>query len=192
MFPTWRRTARWRRRAATVGWRLPASRSWLPPGTAARTREPDHRDRRTTRPPIRRATTDVPARGHRRDRRGLGVGAILDELDELLDRPDLRAEHEHVPDVSPRRNGSTPPRCSARRWRRGPAPGTTRSPSGIHPSPIGSGRTSHSANVIVPTTKTSARIGVADGSPRPSSALATGVSRMPPTDGRSRRPRARP
>ena len=52
--------------------------------------------RNTTRPPIKRATTDVPARNSVANDAVPLVGALLGEAHELLDRPDLRAEHEQV------------------------------------------------------------------------------------------------
>ena len=48
----------------------------------------------TIRPPMRRATTDVAASDGDGELCGARVGAILDELDELLDPTDLRAEGE--------------------------------------------------------------------------------------------------
>ena len=99
-----------------------------------------------------------PGEGDRRQRRGVGVGAILDELDELLDRPDLGAEDEHVA----RPSRATKKRLRTASSKRTPVAaatgsvGLTRSPSGSQPSALGSGRTSHSAIGTMPTTQTSA------------------------------------
>ena len=164
-------------------------------------RQPDERDapgrrpsptvnpaigsRATTRPPTSRATTDMPARSDRRQRRRALVGAVLDELDELLDAADLGAEHQDVGDrdgdEEAGAHGLVERRAGRRRTRR--RRGCTRSPSGSQPSAAGSGRTSHRANGTMPSTQTTPRIGVDVARPCSSiSHLATGVSRMPPAD----------
>ena len=121
---------------------------------------------------------------HRERRRAL-VGAFLGEAHELLDRPDLRAEHQQVPERD-RHEEAGPHGIGVRGAVRQPGEATPcneRSPSGSQPALAGSGRTSHSANGTVPSTKTSPSHGVPASSPRSSSShLAAGVSRMPPTD----------
>ena len=112
---------------------------------------------------------DDRRRGEHRDGElgGAGVGAVLDELDELLDPTDLRTEGEDVSDrdrdEESGSNGAA--RTSAPDGTTGAAPTTTRSPSGFQPSAAGSGRIMNQANGTMPTTNTSPSQGVRGGEP---------------------------
>ena len=130
--------------------------------------------------------TDVPARAIVASVGRARVGALLDELDELLDAADLGAEHEHVAErdgeVEAGAHGvvRTASRSARRRRDVGADPLAVGEPAerrrvGPH-EPEGERDDADAA-------RSTARIGVAAASPRSSiSHLASGVSRMPPTD----------